>query len=205
MKKVICIVLTLVVFMMSLPLTVLAAEGDILLSEAVIVVSDDASITDNYAAERLKFYLDKIMGGDIAVVSDNTANDCVEISVGDTEREDLDFAGKKDGSYVITSEKDLIVINGAGNKGTINGVYAFLEKYCDCHWYEDEVIVIPENASLSVEKGINVTYTPFFEYSETDTKSSRDPEFSVANGYGRIIGAPDVHSGNSCKIKINSL
>ena len=182
MKKVICMILALVVFMMSLPLTVLAAEADIQLDNAVIVVSDDASITDKYAAERLKYYLDKIMGGDVAVVSDKTENDCVEISVGDTLREDLDFSAKKDGSYVITSEKDLIVINGAGNKGTIHGVYAFLEKYCDCHWYEDEVIVIPENAALSVKQGINVTYTPFFEYSETDTKSSRDPEFSVANG-----------------------
>ena len=183
MKKVVCMILTLLVFMMSLPLTVFAVQTDIRLDNAVIVVSDDASITDNYAAERLKYYLDKIIGCDIAIVSDKTENDCVEISVGDTEREELDFAGKKDGSYVITSAKDLIVINGAGNKGTINGVYAFLEKYCDCHWYEDEVIVIPENADLSIEKGINVNYTPFFEYSETDTKSSRDPEFSVQEGF----------------------
>lgn len=182
MKKVICMILALVVFMMSLPLTVLAAETAVELKDAVIVVSDAASITDNYAAERLKYYLDKIMGGDIAVVSDSTENGCVEISVGNTLREDLDFSGKKDGSYVITSDKDLIVINGAGNKGTINGVYAFLENYCGCHWYEDEVIVIPENADLSVEKGISVTYTPFFEYSETDTKSAYDPEFSIANG-----------------------
>lgn len=182
MKKVVCIVLAFVVFMMSLPLTVFAAEMDISLAAAVIVVSDDVSITDKYAAGRLKFYLDKITGGDIAVVSDKTENACVEISVGDTLREDLDFSDKKDGSYVITSEKDLIVINGAGNKGTINGVYAFLEKYCDCHWYEDEVVVIPENSELSVAQGINVNYTPFFEYSETDTKSAYDPEFSIANG-----------------------
>ncbi len=158
-----------------------AENADFDVTKAVIVKSENASITDNYAAERLKYYLDEITGGNIEIITDNKEAE-YEISVGDTLRSSADFTDAPDGSYTITSENKRIIIDGAGSKGTINGVYYFLEAYCDCHWYEAEVIIIPENESLCVPADIDVSYTPFFEYSETDTKSSRDPEFAVANG-----------------------
>lgn len=150
-------------------------------SDAVIVISENAGITDNYAANRLKYYLDEITGSNIKIVTDAAEYEN-EISVGATNRSCSDFSSFPDGSYSISSSENQIIINGAGNKGTINGVYAFLEKYCGCHWYESEVIIIPKNEVLTVPADINVEYTPFFEFSETDTTSSRDPEFSVANG-----------------------
>ena len=47
-----------------------AEENGFRVKDAVIVIETDASITDNYAAERLKYYLDEIMGSDIAVITD---------------------------------------------------------------------------------------------------------------------------------------
>ncbi len=158
-----------------------AAENEFDVTDAVILISQNATITENYAAERLKYYLDDITDGNIAIVSDYDDSQNV-ISVGATGLSGADFSSSADGSYIITSTTDKVIIDGAGNKGAINGVYAFLEKYCDCHWYEAEVIIIPDNENLTVPAGIDVEYTPFFEYSETDTMSSRDPEFSVANG-----------------------
>lgn len=157
------------------------SESGFAVDGASIVISENASVTDNYAAERLKYYLDEITGGDIAIITDAEGADR-EISVGATDRADAALPSTDDGSYIITSDENKIIINGSGNKGTINGVYAFLEKYCGCHWYESEVIVIPENKNLTVPVGINDEYVPYFEYSETDTRSSRDAEFSVANG-----------------------
>lgn len=181
MKKFISIFMVTVLLLSTMGIFASAAESDFKISDAVIVIAEDVSITDNYAANRLKYYLDEITGGDIQIVAD-TADYQYEISVGATSRSDADFSSAADGSYVITSTDDEIIIDGAGNKGTINGVYAFLEKYCDCHWYESEVIVIPENENLTIESGIDVEYTPYFEYTETDTTSSRDPEFCIANG-----------------------
>ena len=180
-KKAICIILSAILIVSSFSVMVSAAENEFEISKAAIVVAENANITDSYAAERLKYYLDDITGGDISIITDNQSAE-YEISVGATNRSDADFSDSADGSYIITSTEDEIIINGAGNKGTINGVYGFLEKYCDCHWYEAEVIVIPGNSALSVPAGINDSYTPFFEYSETDTASPRDAEFSVANG-----------------------
>lgn len=150
-------------------------------TKASIVISENASITDKYAAERLKYYLDSITGCDIPIITDTTESE-YEISVGATKRAEIISTDTPDGSYTISSDSKSVIISGAGKKGTINGVYYFLEEYCDCHWYESEVIIIPENNNLKVPTEINVSYTPFFEYTETDTTSAKDAEFSIANG-----------------------
>ena len=154
-----------------------AAETGFEVSEAVIATRENASITDKYAADRLKYYLDKITDRDIEIVNEDK-NAKHRIFVGTTP----EASSLADGSYTITSTSDEIVISGSGNKGAINGIYRFLEEFCGCHWYESEVIVVPENKNLTVPEGIDIEYTPFFEYTETDTMSSRDPEFSLANG-----------------------
>ena len=62
MKKFLSVVLALIIGALSVPFTAFAAENGFKVYESVIVVSSDASATDNYAAQRLKHYLDKITG-----------------------------------------------------------------------------------------------------------------------------------------------
>ena len=181
MKKFLSALLVLSMGVMLFPFTAFAAENSFPVSQAVIVTGSNASATDKYAAERLEYYLEKILGKDIAIVDDSQTAE-FEIAVGATNRSSLDLTAYDDGGYVITSSENRVVICGRGNKGTINGVYAFLEKYCGCHWYEANVIITPENPALTVPTDISVSYNPFFEYTETDTASSRDAEFSLANG-----------------------
>lgn len=180
MKKLLCVLVGIIMIVSSIPFGTSAVENSFDVTKAVIVAGESA--TDKYAASRLEYYLEQITGRDIAVVSDSQPESELEIIVGATNRENADLDGFKDGGYVIASDEGKIVICGAGNKGTINGVYAFLEDYCGCHWYESGVIVTPENASLTVPYGIDDEYHPYFEYTETDTISSRDIEFSLANG-----------------------
>lgn len=180
MKKLLCVLVGVVMAISSLSFGAFAADSGFDVTDAVIVKG--TGVTDTYAAGRLEYYLERIIGKDLAVVDSSYPQAELEISVGDTGRDASDFDGFKDGSYVITSSENRVVLHGAGNKGTLNAVYAFLEKYCGCHWYESGVIVTPENASLTVPYGINDEYQPYFEYTETDTTSSRDLEFSLANG-----------------------
>ena len=181
MKKILSVVLAMIIGALSVPFTAFAAENGFKVYESVIVVSADASATDIYASQRLKHYLDRITGKNIEIVTNNDSSE-YEICVGATRRAENDFSESADGSYIITSTDKRVIISGAGNKGTINGVYAFLEKFCGCHWYETQVIIAPENSTLTVPADIDIKYTPFFEYTETDTASSRDIEFSLANG-----------------------
>ncbi len=181
MKKIISVLLALT-FMFSLCITAGAQSDSFRVSDAVIVVGVNASETDRYAAQRLEYYLEKITGEDIAVVTDDNAVQDKEIVVGSTNRATVEFENPENGSYIIKSDENKLVIAGYDSRGTIYGVYGFLEKFCDCRWYETNIIKIPENADLTVENGIDVKYDPYFEYTETDTTSSRDAEFSIANG-----------------------
>lgn len=180
-KKFLSVILSAVFVFSLFAVTAGAEESGFDVTKSVILTDENASITDKYAAEKLKYYLDEITGGNIAIVTDAQGEDYV-ISVGKTEMSTADFSASADGSYEITSTDNEIIIDGAGNKGTINGIYAFLEKFCGCHWYEAEIIIIPKNEELKIPAGIDVDYTPFFEYTETDTASGCDPEFSLANG-----------------------
>ncbi len=175
MKKLVSIICAAVMIISAVTVVFADSADGFAVSDAVIIIDENAGITDNYAAERLKHYLDGITGGNIEIATENVQGK-PSISVFTSESDSAD------GSYIITSTETEVIINGVGNKGTINGVYAFLEKYCGCRWYESEVMIIPENQNLEIPADINVEYTPFFEYTETDTTSSRDPEFSVANG-----------------------
>lgn len=183
MKKVISLILAI---SCALSLCVIshaegAADGfDV--SNAVIIVGENAAETDLYAAERLGYYLGRILGKSVPTATDADERYAAEIIVGETSRAEIDFEYEDNGSYVIRSTDDQLVIAGVGSRGTIYGVYAFLEDYCGCRWYETDVVRIPENASLTVPDDIDVSYKPYFEYTETDTASSRDVEFSLANG-----------------------
>lgn len=183
MKKIISLLLALTFI---LPICVTAGAQDVEtgfpVSEAVIVVGENAVQTDIFAARKLEYYLEKITGKDIRTVTDTEEKHSAEIVVGDTNRADVDFDYTDNGSYAIRSTQEQVVISGVGSRGTIYGVYAFLEDFCGCRWYETEVIRIPENADLTVPADINIEYQPYFEYTETDTASSRDVEFSLANG-----------------------
>lgn len=180
MKKILSFTLVIALVLALFPISAFASDGAQPVANAVIV--SGGKDTERYAAARLEYYLERITGADIAVTDDSQPAAGYEICVGVTNRADIDLEGFEDGGYVIKSDEEKLVICGAGNKGTINGVYAFLEDYCGCRWYESEVIVVPENAELTVPCDIDDEYHPFFEYTETDTTSSRDAEFSLANG-----------------------
>lgn len=87
-----------------------------------------------------------------------------------------------DNGYVIETKENEVSIVGNGTRGVIHGVYAFLEKYCDCDWYTSTLYSIPENKDLIIPSGEKTEYKPYFEYTDTDWLSPHDTEYSLANG-----------------------
>lgn len=178
------------VFALTSAVSAFALENGLTATDMPIVVGNNASATDLYASQRLEYYLEKITEADFSVIKESEYNGEPAFIVGKTDLKALDLSGLDDGGYVLKSEGDCLYICGEGTKGTIYGVYGFLEKYCGCKWYETNVIVTPENPALTVPTDIDYRYNVFFEYTQTDTMSSRDREFSLANGHngGAYVG-----------------
>ncbi|MBQ6164158.1 MAG: DUF4838 domain-containing protein [Clostridia bacterium] len=178
MKKIISVLLACVMCLSALTLAAGAEDAE---EPPTVVVSANASAVESYAARTLQGYLARITGTDVPLVTDADASGENEIVVGATSRRAIDVSGLPDGGYRIISENGTVYIAGSGSRGNIYGVFGFLEKYCGCHWYAADEFVIPEGAVI-VPDGVDYTYKPFFEYTETDWLSPRNTEYSLANG-----------------------
>ena len=109
MKKILSLVIAVIIGALSVPFSAFATENGFKVYESVIVVSDDASATDAYAAQKLAHYLEKITGKTFGVVTDSTDSAEYEICVGETNRAKTDFSDSADGSYIINSSNKKIL------------------------------------------------------------------------------------------------
>lgn len=129
------------------------------------------------AGETLEKYIEQITGKSFTVSSEGTG---IKFTLGYS-------ADIPDNGYIIETGENEVSITGSGTRGVIHGVYAFLEKYCDCRWFTSTLYSIPENNDLTIPAGEITEYKPYFEYTDTDWKSPRDIEYSLANG---LNGSP---------------
>lgn len=177
MKKLLVLLLSVLMFSFCL----LSAQAAVLPADAVIVIGENASETDTYAATMLQDYL-RQGGLELQIVTDSTETAAFEIRIGEAGRTKPALRSATDGAYRIESTDGAIEIVGAGNRGTIYGTYAFLEKLCGFHWYAVDVTVIPDVSALELPDDILIEYEPAFEYTDTDWLSPRDAQYSLANG-----------------------
>lgn len=177
MKKLFILLLSTLLFSFCL----LSAQAASIPESAAIVTGEQASETEKYAAVMLQEYLSK-SGLSLPIQTDSAEKAEFELLIGNTARTTTKAESTADGAYRIESFNGGIQITGVGNRGTVYGVYAFLEKLCGFHWYADGVTVIPDSADIDLPDDILINYIPAFEYTDTDWISPRNDQYSLANG-----------------------
>lgn len=129
-----------------------------------------------YAIEVLQSKLQQVFGKKIAVVSEASEKFiAVDISYDG-------IAEIADNGYAIKAVDNKVYINGKGVRGALYGVNRFLEDFCGYKVYTSALTVLPQAESIKVPSDTNIIYAPYFEYTETDWRSPRDWNYSVANG-----------------------
>lgn len=160
-------------------------------SDYVIVCGKPEGDSEYTAAKKLQYYINEISGVTLPIVSDETEPSEHELVVGKTNREGSVFAldrsgfGEEDVRVFISGER--IVIAGGEKRGTLYGVYKFLEQAFDCHWYTSDLIVLPHSTTLGVPVDLSIDEKPYLEYRETDWISPKNVEYSLANGLNSNI------------------
>jgi hypothetical protein len=156
--------------------------ADKALSAYRIVIPESATISEQKAAAVLQDYLIKISGTALPVVSSGKTKSSCEIVLGQNERLDELNTGinfnelGKDGFVIKTDTLRLIIAGGSG-KGTLFGVYSFLEKYMGCRMYSPEVKIIPKREKI-VLGNINDKQIPVIRFRDTHYRVSWDPEYT---------------------------
>lgn len=163
-----------------------------------IVISAEASDTEEYAAHVLQESLSALDGGDYPIINDNQSFEGFKYCIGKTSAYDTsDITDKPADSYNIVPFGNGLAIYGSGTRGTVYGVYSFLEDFCGYRVYTaDSGMVSTSGKIVLPEKKIE--YNPYFEYRNTDWRSGWTPLYSVANKLnGTLHGAVTHEQGGN--------
>jgi len=115
--------------------------------------------SDSTAAGYLAKYLNEATGCDFKTVLGTKAKSHgFWISTDSSMEED---------SFEIKVENGVISITGAPQKGTIYGVFTFLEKIVGMDWYSGDFYVIPKCSDLEIADNYQLKEVPSFRYRQT--------------------------------------
>ena len=138
-------------------------------SDYVIVRGAKASPSEITAAEKLQDYLLRISGCALPIVTDGAPARGKELVVGNTNRGGQWYEENRgelgDDGFVIEAHGDgNILIAGGEKRGTLYGVFDFLEKFLGCRWLSPEVTIVPEAKTVAVPEEIDMLEVPAFLY-----------------------------------------
>ncbi len=148
-------------------------------SNFVIVTNDNPDATTVTASKEMQSYIEKISGAKLSIITESNykseqkaiilGETTLEKGVVKTDRENI----KKDG-FLIFSNGEKLFILGAESRGTLYGVYTFLEEYLGVRWFTPTLEVVPENKDIIIDAKINRLVEPSFIIRRNDSIGTND-------------------------------
>lgn len=188
-----------------------AGASEIVLAEGgrspfQIVIAEQATPSTRYAAEELQRFLQEMTGAKLPVVTDATPAGPHEIVVGQSARLKrlgvaIDFKALGAEGYVLRTVGPHLVIAGGAPRGTLYGVYGWLEEHLGCRWFAPGVSRIPRRQRLVLGE-LNQTKVPILEYREPFTFDCFDGDWCARNRVNSSSGRLEARHGG--KIRFGS-
>lgn len=137
-------------------------------SEYRIVISRSATIEVRKAADELQSFIEQISGAELEIVDDTTQPVAKEIVLGNNRRlkairANIDFEKLGKEGFTIRTVGKRLVIAGGPCRGTIYGVYTFLEEQLGCRWYAVKCTYVPKKPDIAIQN-LDITQVPRLGY-----------------------------------------
>jgi hypothetical protein len=149
-----------------------------------ICVSETTSPSERHGAEELQKFLQEISGARLPIVTEAEKPEGDLVLVGNSNlmqklglRIPFETLGAE--GFVLRTRGNHVVIAGGRQRGTLYGIYAFLEKL-GCRWFTPDLSVIPKKPTLTLEP-LDEMHKPAFEYRETSFWEARDKDWAARN------------------------
>lgn len=119
-----------------------------------IIVSKDASESEEFVANELQSYLSQAGNVAIPIKHCGEGKNGYRIIVGYNKDVKTLFPDirkplpEDEGFYYKSCEGDIVIVGGS-ERGTMYGVFAFLENELGCRWYSEKCTVVPKRNSYS--------------------------------------------------------
>lgn len=147
-----------------------------------ILLPTTATAYEQKAAAVLQDYLLQISGAALPIIKADKHRSPYEIVLGQNERLDelgaaINYQTLKDDGFLIKTDSMRLIIAGGNEKGTLYGVYSFLEKYLGCRMYTPTVKVVPAKPQISLGK-IHDQQVPAIGFRTTHYRATWDAEYA---------------------------
>lgn len=148
-------------------------------SDYFIVTSENPDECIKTAANELQTYIEKVSGAELEIITEGKLSENGKaILIGETQLEkeiiDIDRSSIKADGFRLYSDGKYFVIAGADSRGTLYGVYTFLEDYLGVRWFTPTLEVVPENEDIIVDANIDRTIEPSFSVRRNDCAGTND-------------------------------
>ncbi len=150
-----------------------------------IIIGEKPDLPEIHAAEELQVAIQQVSGAVLPVLHDEREASPFEILIGENKHFNKVFRGRGMSvpggeGYIIVTEGNYLAICGGNPRGTLYGVYDFIENYMGYRWFSSRVAQIPKRNRLEVCVS-NQEYIPLLEYREVFYFEAFDGDWSARN------------------------
>ena len=146
-------------------------------SAFTVVVPDGAGACLDTATAEFVSYLEKICGVRLPVKKESetqsSENSVLLGSTAYSEKIKPSDTVSRDG-FLIYSDGSRLLIRGGSERGTLYGVYTFLEEYLGVRWFTPTLEKIPECSDVVINSHIDRTVEPSFALRRNDCAGTND-------------------------------
>jgi len=173
-----------------------------------IIVSPNAAISENTAAKELQKTICEISGAKLPITTDLSCNGN-KIFIGYNNKV-AEFIGEKDiadndESFTYQSKGKNLFIYGGRQRGTMYGVFTFLEKELGCRWYTPDFSIIPSRDIWTFNElnhkespAVKYRYSNYYNVTNTPSWSAHNKENTKwvpsENEYGNLEAYWSCHT-----------
>ncbi len=147
-------------------------------SDYYIVTADNHDECIDTAVEELQNYIEKISGARLEAVNESQLPAGAKaISLGETslsENNGFDYSSVAEDGFLLDTDGENFIIRGEDDRGTLFGVYTFLEEYLGVRWFTPTLERVPENKDVVIDKDLNRVVEPSFAVRRNDTMGTNE-------------------------------
>jgi hypothetical protein len=161
-------------------------------SRYTIVLPVHPTDWEKKAASVLQDHILQISGAPLPVINADRISSPYEIVLGQNERLDetgntIDYKALKEDGFAIQTDSSRLIISGGNEKGTLYGVYTFLERYLGCRLYDPKVKIVPRQNNISLPP-IKEVQVPAIAFRDTHYRTTWDANYTE---WHKLDHAPD--------------
>ena len=152
-----------------------------------IVIPQNVSPCIQYCAEELQKYLGLAYGAQFSICDDSTPKADHEIAISKTSRGDA-LSPLDEEEYEISVSNGLVKIIGGSDRGTLYGIYGFLERFIGWRWFSLDTEVLRQPHMSELYDGDVYRKKPYYEYRNCMFyEANQFPVFKAKLGFNASI------------------